>query len=382
MSRFLLQGRVLTPKRELAVATVMVDGQRISWVRPGRIGAPGSSLLTEAGETVVPGFIDLQVNGLAGHDAASGADGIAAIAGNLPRYGVTGFLPTLISRPLDEAVAFVEECAAAAAPGARVLGAHLEGPFLNPRYRGAHDLHCLVLPKPAYVRRLLARPPRMMTLAPELPGALQAVRTLTAAGVTVSAGHSGASLAEAEAGFDAGVRFGTHLFNAMAPLHHREPGLPGALLQEQRVTVGLIADGIHVHPSMLSLAIRMAGPGRVALTTDQTAAAGSPPGRYMIAGQETISDGTSVRLPDGTLAGSAATMERQVHLVAHLQGVTLRDAVEMASLTPARVLGIDDEAGVVRRGARADLVVLDPEQRVRLTLVGGQVVFRRDGLDA
>ena len=379
--RILLQGRVITPKLEFANATVLVDGQRIAWVKRGNVKAAESTLLTEAGDTVVPGFIDLQVNGLAGHDAASGAAAIAAISSSLPRFGVTGFLPTLISRPLDEAVAFVEACANADAPGARVLGAHVEGPFLNPKYRGAHDPECLLLPTPDHVQMLLKRPPRMLTLAPELPGALQAIQRLTAAGVLVSAGHSGASFAEAEAGFIAGVRFGTHLFNAMAPLHHREPGLPGALMAEERVTVGLIADGIHIHPSMLSLAIRMVGPGRLALTTDQVAAAGSPPGRYVIGGRDVISDGTSVRLADGTLAGSATTMDRMVHLVATLRGVTLRDAVEMATLTPARALGIDQEAGLIHRGARADLVVLDHAMRVKLTLVGGNVVFRTDGTD-
>ena len=357
------------------MATILVDGQRFAWVKPGKVDVPGTTLLTEVGDTVTPGFIDLQVNGLAGQDAASGADAIAAISSALPRYGVTGFLPTLISRPIDEAVAFVKACAAAAASGARVLGAHVEGPFLNPKYRGAHDLECLLLPTPTHVQTLLTRPPRMLTLAPELPGALQAVEMLTASGVTVSAGHSGASFAEAEQGFVAGVRFGTHLFNAMAPLHHREPGLPGALLAEERVTIGLIADGIHVHPAMLALAVRMAGTGRVSLTSDSTAAAGSPPGRYMIAGRETFSDGTSVRLADGTLAGSAVTMNRMVHLMASLPGLTLRDAVEMATLTPARVLGIEGDAGVIRRSARADLVVIDPDQRVRLTMVGGQIVF-------
>ena len=374
-SRFLLQGRVITPLRELVMATILVDGQRFAWVKPGKVDVPGTTLLTEVGDTVTPGFIDLQVNGLAGQDAASGADAIAAISSALPRYGVTGFLPTLISRPIDEAVAFVKACAAAAASGARVLGAHVEGPFLNPKYRGAHDLECLLLPTPTHVQTLLTRPPRMLTLAPELPGALQAVEMLTASGVTVSAGHSGASFAEAEQGFVAGVRFGTHLFNAMAPLHHREPALPGALLAEERVTIGLIADGIHVHPAMLALAVRMAGTGRVSLTSDSTAAAGSPPGRYMIAGRETFSDGTSIRLADGTLAGSAVTMNRMVHLMASLPGLTLRDAVEMATLTPARVLGIEGDAGVIRRSARADLVILDPDQRVRLTMVGGQIVF-------
>lgn len=377
--RFLLHGRVITPRQELADATILVVGQRIAWVKRGKVDAPGSTLLTEPGDTVAPGFIDLQVNGLAGHDAAAGAEAIAAISSVLPRFGVTGFLPTLISRPLDEAVAFVEACAAAGNPGARVLGAHVEGPFLNPKYRGAHDPECLLLPTAEHVQRLLARPPRLVTLAPELPGALAAIRMLTAAGVLVSAGHSGATFAEAEQGFVAGVRFGTHLFNAMAPLHHREPGLPGALMAEDRIAVGLIADGIHVHPSMLSLAVRMAGPGRLWLTTDQVAAAGSPPGRYVIAGREVISDGTSVRLADGTLAGSAITMDREVHLMATMQGVTLRDAVEMATLTPARALGIDSEAGVIHRGARADLVVLDHAQRVRLTLVAGNIAFSAEG---
>jgi len=380
--RFLLQGRVITPKRDLALATILIEAERIAWVRPGKVDVPGSTLLIVAGDTIVPGFIDLQVNGLAGHDAASGADAIAAISRDLPRHGVTGFLPTLISRPLDAAIAFVGECATVNAPGARVHGAHVEGPFLSPRYLGAHDPDCLLLPKPEHVQRLLDRPPMLMTLAPELPGALDAVRLLTAAGVTVSAGHSAASFDESQAAFQAGVRFGTHLFNAMTPMHHRDPGLPGALLGEPHVTVGLIADGIHVHPFMLSLAIRMAGPSRVALTTDQTAAAGSPPGRYSIAGRETISDGTSVRLADGTLAGSAATMDKMVRLIAGLPGVDLRQAVEMATLTPARAIGIDGKAGVIRSGGPADLVILDPAQRVRLTMVGGQVVFERHATHA
>src|SRR5712692_10609196 len=164
--RFLLQGRVITPKRDLALATILVEAERIAWIRPGRVDVPGSTLVTVVGDTIVPGFIDLQVNGLAGHDAAAGADAIAAISRDLPRHGVTGFLPTLISQPLDVAVAFVGECAAANAPGARVHGAHVEGPFLNPRYRGAHDPDCLLLPKPEYVQRLLDRPPLLMTLAP------------------------------------------------------------------------------------------------------------------------------------------------------------------------------------------------------------------------
>jgi N-acetylglucosamine-6-phosphate deacetylase len=378
MSPLLLQGRVITPRRELALATVMVEGDRIAWVRQGAVDVTRATRFVAPGDTIVPGFIDLQVNGFAGADAGEGAQAISSMSGSLPTYGVTAFQPTLISRPIDEGLAFVRDCAAATASGARVLGAHLEGPFLNPRFRGAHDAACLLLPESSQVARLLELPPRMMTLAPELPGALDAIRALSDTGVVVSAGHSAASLAEAQAGIDAGIRFGTHLFNAMVTWHHRNPGLPGALLSDDRVTMGLIADGIHVHPSMLTMAVKLAGPSRIALTTDAVAAAASSPGRYILAGREVVSDGTTVRLADGTLAGSAATMDHLVRLVAGLPAVSLRDAVEMASLTPARVLGIEERQGAIRRGALADLVVLDEALRVRLTVIGGQVVYRRD----
>lgn len=374
MTPLLLQGRVLTPREELSLASVLVEGGRIAWVREGRVDAAGATLIAADGDTFVPGFIDLQVNGFAGHDAAAGPGSIAEMSTSLARFGVTGFLPTLISRPVAEGVAFVHDCAAAEAPGARVLGAHVEGPFLNPAYRGAHDPACLTLPTLERVKPFLAAPPVLMTLAPELPGAVDAIRRLTGAGVIVSAGHSGASSSEALVGFDAGIRFGTHLFNAMVGLHHRNPGLPGALLGDTRITVGLIADGVHVHPTMLSVAFKAAGADRIALTTDAVTAAASPPGRYAIAGREVISDGTTVRMEDGTLAGSAATMDHLVRFMAGLPGVGLRAAVEMASLTPARAIGIDGEAGSIRAGARADVTVLDAAQRVRLTIVGGRIV--------
>jgi N-acetylglucosamine-6-phosphate deacetylase len=371
MSRLLLRGRVLTPERDLAMATVVVADKVIELVAEGMVEAESATPLVEAGDIIVPGFIDLQVNGFAGNDAASGQAAITEISRQLPKSGVVGFLPTLISRPIVEATRFVEACEAADSPGARVLGAHIEGPFLNPIYRGAHDPRCLALPEPEKVRALLERPPTLVTLAPELPGALDAIRDLTAAGVSVAAGHSAATMAEANAGFDAGICFGTHLFNAMSPMHHREPGLPGALLTDDRATVGLIADGVHVDQYMLSLAVKVAGPDRIALTTDQTAAAGSPPGRHVIAGRETFSDGTSVRLANGTLAGSVATMDHLVRVMAGLPGLGLHHAIEMASATPARFLGLDRG---VRAGAPADLVVLTPDLRVRLTLIGGRVV--------
>lgn len=363
MSRLLLRGRVLTPERDLPMATVLVEDKLIGFVAEGVVEPENATPLIEVGDIIVPGFVDLQVNGFAGHDAAAGAAAITEISRLLPKYGVTGFLPTIISRPIAEATRFVDACAAAKSPGASVLGAHVDGPFLNAKYKGAHDPACLSLPEPERVRELLEFPPSRVTLAPELPGVLDAVRELTSAGVTVSAGHSAATMAEAIAGFDAGIRFGTHLFNAMSPLNHREPGLPGALLADERVTIGLIADGVHVHPTMLALAVRVAGADRIQLTTDQTAAAGSPPGRYVIAGRESFSDGTSVRLADGTLAGSIATMDQMVRVMAGLPGVGLRQAIQMAS------------GNAVRTHAPANLVVLTPDLRVRLTLVDGRIAY-------
>ncbi len=359
-----LRGSVVGPGGALRAATVAVDGDVIGDVS---LGGPGD------GETIIaPGFIDLQVNGFLGHDAAAGPDAIAAISEALPRTGVTGFLPTIISRPLEEGQRFVKSAADAAAPGARVLGAHMEGPFLNPRRHGAHDPACMSAPTEDRVAQVLEVPPRLLTLAPELEGALEAVSRLSYAGITVALGHSDAAYEVGLAAIEAGARFAVHLFNTMPPLHHRAPGLVGALLDDPRITAGLVADGLHVHGTLLALAVCAKGAGRLALTTDQVSAAGMPPGRYRISGQEVVSDGEAVRLPDGTLAGSAATMDSLVRGAAAQFG--LQRALTMASRTPARLLGLGS-LGRLAAGCRADLVVLSRDLRVRRTLVAGRTVY-------
>lgn len=364
MTREVLRGSVVGPSGGLRCAELVIVEGRIAEIS---LLGPGDS------ETIIaPGFIDLQVNGFAGHDAREGPEAIGAISEALPRTGVTGFLPTMISRPLGEGLEFVRAVAAATAPGARVLGAHVEGPFLNPAYKGAHDERNLEPPTPDRVERVLARPPRMLTLAPELEGGLEAVRRLASAGVLVSAGHSGATYDEGLAAFEAGARFATHLFNTMPPLHHRAPGLVGAVLDDPRVTAGIISDGVHVHPSLVALAGCAKGPRGLALTTDQVAAAGVPPGRYRLAGREVISEGDTVRLADGTLAGSAATMDLLLRRAVEQFG--LHRALAMAARTPARVLGLATR-GRVAAGCDADLVVLGPDLRVRRTLVAGRTVY-------
>jgi N-acetylglucosamine-6-phosphate deacetylase len=357
---------------------VLVEGEAITWV--GRGNPPrraDEEVVAQPGEIIAPGFIDLQVNGYASHDAAAGADSIAALSDALPASGVTAFLPTLISAPVEVGAAFAATVGAAAeSQGARVLGAHIEGPFLNPSFRGAHLREHLAEPTAEKVDVIEAARPRLVTLAPELPGALDAIERLHRAGIVVSAGHTGADYEQGRKAIAAGVRFATHIYNAMPPVHHRRPGIALALLLDPRVTVGLIADGEHVHPAVCEQLVRVKGSTRVALTTDQTSAAGAPPGTYQLSGRPVESDGRVVRLKDGTLAGSAASMPDLVHLMARLPGMNAARAISLASTVPARVLG-EERLGRIAEGAAADLVVLDSELRVRLTMIRGVVKFRR-----
>jgi len=357
---------------------VAVEDGVITWVGAGRPPQrPDEEVVAETDGWIAPGFIDLQANGFNGHDAAGGSGEIASMSEGLPSTGVTSFLPTLISAPVQDGAGFAAAAVAAAADsrGARVLGAHIEGPFINPAFRGAHEVEFLVEPSAEAVEVIARARPRLVTLAPELPGALDAIRRLTRSGVVVSAGHTGADFDQGVRAITAGVRFGTHIYNAMAPVHHRRPGIALALLLDRRVTVGLIADGEHLHAAICAQLVRIKDSTRIALTTDQTAAAGAPPGAYNLGGRHVVSDGMVVRLEDGTLAGSAATMDGLVRRMAAVPGMNAARAIAMASTVPARVLG-ERGLGRIRAGACADIVVLDSALRVRLTMVGGTVRFR------
>jgi N-acetylglucosamine-6-phosphate deacetylase len=217
---------------------------------------------------------------------------------------------------------------------------------------------------------------RLVTLAPELPGALPLVAALAARGVLVSSGHSMATYDQAEAAFAAGARYGTHLFNAMPPLEHREPGLPGALLTSPAQTAGIIPDGVHTHPSIVALAWRMKGPQRLNVVTDAMAALGMPPGRYRLGDQEVTVTATDARLPSGTLAGSVLSMDAALRNLLAYTGCSLPEALPTITSTPADLLGLGQARGRLRAGAYADLVVLTPQLAVALTVVEGIVLFR------
>lgn len=376
--RYALVGEVLAPE-PLGRAAVVLEGAKVlDVIRDPRDGdLPGDR--REVPGWICPGFIDLQINGAFGVDVGPEEDGLTKLAARLPETGTTSFLPTAISWPLARYEAFLEALErASSAPGARMLGAHIEGPFLSPARKGAHDPANLRPVDPGLVRDLLGTGlVRIMTLAPELPRAEQAAGLLREGGAVASAGHTDATYEEVLRGIDAGFTKATHLYNAMSPLTHRAPGAVGAVLADDRVRAGIIADGVHVHEGALRVAYRQKGPGGLALVTDAMEAAGMPPGEYELSGRKVRLEDGAVRLPDGTLAGSALTMDVAVRNAVEILRIPLHDAVRMATETPAEVLGMRRK-GRVSPGADADLVVLGPGGTVETTIVGGETVYEAE----
>lgn len=372
---------IYTPDRIIDGGAVLIEDGRI--VEVGQAFAlstpPNAQVIDATGLILVPGFIDMQFNGGFGRDFTTEPTAIWEVAAELPRYGVTAFLPTIITAPLGTTATAQDVVSRGMPPGfagATPLGLHVEGPFLNPEKKGAHNPIYLRTPDVEAVRDWTPqRGVRLVTLAPELTGALEVVKALTASGILVSAGHSTATYDEAMAGFDAGIRYGTHLFNAMPSLLHREPGLPGALLTDPRPTVGFIADGIHTHPSVVDLAWTMLGSQRLNLVTDAMAALGMSPGTHLLGDFQVNVDDTSARLADGTLAGSILSLDEALRNLMAWSGCSLAEALPTITTTPARALGIDDQRGQISTGYWADLVLLTPDLHVHTTIAAGQVVF-------
>jgi N-acetylglucosamine-6-phosphate deacetylase len=362
--------------------------------RDGRIAAVGSAAevrvppdarrVPAAGLLLAPGLIELQINGGFGHDFTARPDTVWEVAARLPAHGVTTFLPTIITSPPGTADR-AREVLAGGAPGgpmdarggATPLGLHIEGPFIHPAAAGAHDRALLREPD-ADARRqardwTVENGVRLVTLAPELPGALELIEQLVEQGVRVSAGHSTADYTAGEAGIEAGIRYATHLFNAMPPLGHREPGLVGALLADPRVTLGMIPDGIHVHPAIVELVFEAAG-ARFSAVTDATAGLGMAGGSFVLAGQAIVVDDSSVRLAtDGRLAGSALAPDEALRRLHRMTGCSAAAALATMTSVPARLLGLDDRGQLVV-GSRADVVLFTPELEVVATFIDGQSV--------
>jgi N-acetylglucosamine-6-phosphate deacetylase len=353
---------------------LVLSGDTIASV--GARGAGGEVVELE-GRWVLPGFIDVHVHGGGGAQCnTADAEDIRRVARFHAQHGTTALLPTTVAAPVDDLMAAVEAIRAAArAPevgSAEVLGAHLEGPFLSPRWPGAMDAAHFIEADLAVADRLVAGGGvRMMTVAPELPGALDVVRALVAAGVVVSLGHTDAAYAQVAAAVAAGARSITHTFNAMRPLHHRTPGALGAAL-DLKVACEVICDGVHVDPALVRLLARVKGAKRTLLVTDAIEAAGLPDGEYRL-GQRRVSvaAGRATLLGSDTIAGSTLTLDRALRNMVAFGGGDIEEAARMVSTTPAELLGIADRKGVLAAGRDADVVILEPDLSIAGVLVRG-----------
>ena len=407
---------LVLPDRILTPGTLVIEGDRISDIRPGTMAGRIASdhlpsLFAFHGHYIVPGFIDVHVHGVAGVDSLDAGEAIESMAARLPRYGVTAFCPTTVACAPDGLRRVLEQVRRARAipsgGAARVLPAHLESNFINPAFRGAQPARCLRSPRAALEDRALesgadlSGPPHVqkdaftaadllreieraapdvgiVTTAPELDGGIDLIRWLSSRGHRVSLGHSGATYDQALEAIAAGARHATHLFNRMPPLGHRAPGLAGAILQTEEVAAEIICDGFHVHPALVRIAIAAKRPSRIFAITDGTAASGLPAGGRALLGGEPITAGASTALlDDGTVAGSVLTMDRAFQMLTGKIGLSLLDAVTVCSTTPAREFGLVGH-GVLATDAIADLVVLDAQLTVVQTYVGGQLVYSRD----
>lgn len=353
---------------------IRFEGGRVASRGAGAAPAHAGEVLDAAGRVLTPGFVDIHGHGGGGTDFSEGPDAVATVLETHRAHGTTGSVLSLVSAPVPGLVETVARLAPLVREDPSLLGIHLEGPFLSPDNRGAHDPEVLTAPTPDAIDALLDAADgtlAQVTVAPELPGALDAVERLVAAGVRVAVGHTTADLDTAAAAFDAGASLLTHTFNAMPQLLHRAPGPIGAAIARPEVTVELIADGVHVHPIVLAALFRLA-PGRVALITDAMAATGVGDGEYRLGGLDvTVKDGAA-RLASGSLAGSTLTLDAAIR-TAVAAGVPLEDAVLAATATPARAVGRPD-LGTLDLGAPADAVLLSPELEVDAVWADGRRV--------
>lgn len=392
----LLNVRIVTPREVIAPGAVVIgDGGRLAYVGPVA-GAPevaGKRLVLDD-HAVTPGLIDIHTHGghgvTFGHGFTPGAE--AALAAELWAYaawaattGVTGFLCSVAApdaaalQDLVAAYAAIFDAGPGdAADGAQPLGLHLEGPYLNPEKKGAFNAAWLRDPVLREVRDLLDLGRgwiRQMTLAPELPFASEVAGLLREAGVMASLGHSNTDYATAAAALRGNFGHVTHTFNAQRGFHHREPGVLGAVLASDDVSAELIADTVHVHPGAMKVLLRCLGADRVVLVTDAMAAAGLGDGRYELVGHEVMVQDGQARQANGTIAGSTATLDLCLRKMVREVGVSLREAVQMATANPARVLGMEDRLGLLAVGREATLTVLDPNLEAAMTVVEGRVVY-------
>ncbi len=358
-------GQILTPLQSISPGILFVEAGIIKEVTGDQYrDLSGFEVIDASAQIVAPGLIDLHTHGIAGMQGVDGnPEDYARMSEHYARHGVTSFLATICGS--QEAIeAGIHAVLKSNTAGAEIIGIHLEGPFINPARKGAFSLETIVRPDINLLQHYLHTAQgaiRLITLAPELEHALDLVRYARQAGVVCSAGHSQATWDQMMAAIEAGVSHVTHTYNGMAPLNHRDPGILGAALVDDRLTVEIIADGIHIHPAALKLLLRCKPADRVVVISDSIGAAGLPDGSYTFEGMEVTIANHSARLKDGTLAGSVTTLEKELVNLVRLVGLPLEHSLRIASLNPATEVGVQSRKGLLAAGMDADLICLDRE---------------------
>jgi N-acetylglucosamine-6-phosphate deacetylase len=382
MDSLLFKNVSLFVPQSLGLGSVLVENGRVAAVY--RIGerTPRIRSLDLGGAALGPGLIDVHTHGANGADLMDGEDAAVRMARFFARHGVTSFVPATVTASFEaiEKVVRAVRCAMGyRGNGATILGLHLEGPFISPQRLGAQSADHCALPNFGNIHHLLEITgdlAKIVTLAPEIAGAMSAVQTLVRRGIVVSIGHTTATAEQAGQAFDRGAKQVTHMFNGMPPLHHRAPGVVGSALTTKGVMVELIADGVHLAPTTIYLAVAVKGINEVLLVTDSMAATGCADGEYVLGPMKVIVQEGVARLESGVLAGSTLTLEHAVINVSRWTDVGLGGAWQMASLNPARQLGIANRVGRIAEGYDADLTAIDVSGKVVLTMSRGQVIYQ------
>ena len=385
MSILFSRGRKLDASGQVDNFWMLVDGDSIVSTGSGPQHPPADTTIDLGGHWLVPGFMDLHAHGAGGHSYDDGSEQILAALATHRAHGTTRSLISLVANPLAELRTSLSEIADLTASDPLILGSHLEGPFLSAHRRGAHNASYLREPQPIHLDELLEASRstlRQITLAPELPGAMEAIDILVEAQVVVAIGHSDADFELAKEAFNRGARLITHAFNAMPGIHHRAPGPVVAAFEDSRVILELILDGQHVHPDVATLVFRSA-PGRVALVTDSMAAAGASDGDYTLGSLNVaVRDGLALLRGTTTIAGSTLTQDRALRVAIAQAHVTPTEAVEALTLTPAKVLGLEHRHGLLAPGFVADAVVLDSSWQVTQVFANGRALLGADEAEA
>jgi len=382
-------GTIITPFQLLEDKVIFIQkGKIIAIENKENIAAPVETEVIDAGDGfVVPGFIDIHVHGGGGSDIMDGKyEAVKQVAATHSRFGTTAFLPTTMTMSKDKIIGSLKSIQEAFIKGtgaAEILGINLEGPYINPEKKGAQkekDIKRPSIEEFLEFNQASGNLIRLITIAPEMPGAIDLIRWLHKNGIIASVGHSNATYRQVQEGIKAGLTHVTHTFNAMRGFNHREPGVVGAALSSPKLILEMIADGIHLHTVAMKILIKIKEIGKIVLITDAMRAASKPEGTYNLGGQEVTVARGQARLKDGTLAGSVLTMDKAVCNMVDKVGVSLTEAIQMATASPARCLGVESKKGSLEPGKDADIVILNKKLKVELTMVKGRVVYKREAL--